>query len=725
MAEAEVTVDISKIDADKGFFDEFTFPDYGEWKEEVIKALKGAPFEKVMFTQTYEGLTINPIYGPEDIQGLPHLDSLPGDVPYVRGIRTGGYLEKAWDICQELHVAFPEEFNSEALFDMSRGQTMLNLVVDQPTRTGHDPAEAGTGQVGRRGVSVATVTDVQHALVGLNLEQTPLLCYTAAVSFPLLSLIAAGLKKDGVALERLTGCIGCDPLAELVREGTARFPLESASALMYQTTAWAKDAMPELQTIFIQGHPYHDAGASSTEEVAFALATAAEYLRDLINRGLAVNDITPRMRFGFSLGSNFFMEIAKLRAARILWSQITGAFGADEQARKMCIHGRTSSYNKTVYDPYVNMLRITSEGFSGAVGGVDSMHLAPFDEPIRVPDRFSRRIARNAQIILQEESRFTMPIDMGGGSYYIEKMTDEFARTAWSLFQDIEAMGGMARAIAQGYPQKKTSETAARRAQRIAGRQEVILGTNMYANLLEKPVEVPDIDYEAIKRQRMAAVADHRMKHASTSLPEMLAELTRRLEERSPRAMDAALEAVMNGATLGDLATLPPLTRGTAETAQTLRIHRASEPFEEVRRVSELYQEKTGTRMSIFLANMGPIPQHKPRADFTCGFFEVAGFEMLNNEGFATPAEAAEAALSSGSRVMVICSTDATYPEYVPSLAAAIKARKPDMTVLVAGKQPPEVEQEFRAAGVDDFIHIRSNCLEINRNLQSRYREEK
>lgn len=725
MAEADVTVDISKIDPDKGFFDDFPFPDYGGWKEEVVKALKGAPFEKVMFTKTYEGLTINPIYGPGDIEGLPHLDSCPGYAPYSRSARLGGYLEKAWDICQELHVSSPEEFNDEALFDKSRGQTMLNLVVDQPTRNGCDPAEAEVGQVGKRGVSLATLADAQRAFKGLDLERTPLLCHAGAVSLPLLSLIAAGLKAQGIPLERIKGCVGCDPLAELAREGSARIPLTSAYDLMFQTTAWARNAMPEMETIFIQGHPYHDAGASSTEEVAFALATAAEYLRELVNRGMAVNDITPRIRFGFSLGSNFFMEIAKLRAARILWSQIATAFGADVKAGKMTIHGRTSAYNKTIYDPYVNMLRITSEGFSGAMGGVDSMHLAPFDEPIRVPDRFSRRIARNAQIILQEEARFTMPIDMGGGSYYIEKMTDEFARAAWALFQEIEGIGGMAKAILQGYPQKKTAETASRRAQAIATRQDVILGTNMYANLLEKPVEVPETDFAAIRQRRVDAVADYRMKHASTSLPELLAALSRHLEEKTPAAVDSAMQAAMNGATLGDLASFPPLTGAVPETAPALHIHRAAEAFEELRGASERYLAASGKRMSIFLANMGPIPQHKPRVDFSRGFFEVAGFEMLNNSGFATSEEASAAALASGARIMVICSSDATYPDYVPGLAAAVKAAKPEMTVIVAGKQPPEVEQAFRAAGVDDFIHVRSNCFEMNRNLQSRYSEVK
>lgn len=723
MAEVDVTVDITKIDTDRGFFDEFSFPDYETWKEEVIKALKGAPFDKVMFTSTYEGLTINPIYSGDDIKGLPHLESRPGYAPYVRSTNVGGYLAKPWRICQELLVSLPEEFNSEALFDTSRGQTMLNLVLDRPTKKGLDPAEAETGEVGNRGVSLATVTDLKRAFKDLDLATIPLLCNAGATSLPLTTLLAAALESYGIPLERFTGCIGCDPLAELVSEGTLRIALPVAYDALFQVTSWAIRTMPGLETIFIQGHPYHDAGASSTEEVAFALATAAEYLREMLTHGLAIDDVAPRIRFGFSLGSNFFVEIAKLRAARILWSQVVAAFGGSEQARKMTIHGRTSAYNKTVCDPHVNMLRITSEGFSGAVGGVDSMHLAPFDEPVRIPDRFSRRIARNAQIILQEEARFTMPIDMGGGSYFIEKMTDEFARATWALFQEIEGMGGMAVAIANGHPQKRAAATAASRAKRIATRQDVILGTNMYANITEKKLEVPEIDLADIRQQRMDAVADYRMKHASTSLAEQLTALSNSMRDNADQTMATAMEAARNGATLGDITSLVAQMGGQPETARPLHIHRAAEPFEELRRSSDEHLAKTGKRMSIFLANMGPIPQHKPRADFSCGFFEVAGFEMLNNEGFAGADEAAEAALASGAAVTVICSTDATYPDYVPALARIIKAARPEMKIIVAGKQSAEAEQEFRAAGVDDFIHVRANCYEMNRNLQSRYRE--
>jgi methylmalonyl-CoA mutase len=713
-------VDITKIDANKGFFDEFERPSKEQWKEVATAALKGAPFDKVLLTKTYEDLIIEPIYSAEDIEGLPHLNSRPGLQPYVRGTEQTGFLQTPWVIAQEMTNALPEEFNSEACSDLSRGQTGLTIVLDAPTRNGLDPKDAVTAEVGAQGVSLASVADLAAAIKGVDLKKTNIICYTAATALPMVAMLAAATKNDGETLQGVEACVGCDPLTELATEGSIGVSLKTAYDCMFQTLNWSLKNAPKLQTIFIQGHPYHNAGASSTQEVAFALSTAAEYLREMIGRGLSIDQVAPSIRFGFSLGSNFFMEIAKLRAARILWSQLVAAFGGNEESQKMVIHGRTSEANKTVFDPYVNMLRITTEGFSGAVGGVDSMHLAPFDEPIRTPDTFSRRIARNVQIMLQEEARFTMPIDMAGGSYYIEKMTDEFGRAAWALFQEIEKDGGMLAAVKAGRPQAMSADTAAKRAKSIALRQDVILGTNMYANLGEQRLEAPVIDHEELKRVRTAAVADYQAKHAEMSLPEVLSAVGKAVENGQSDGVEAGVAAIAGGATLGDLFSEIAQMDAGREKVAALSIHRSAEAFEELRKTAESNAAQ-GKSVPIFLANMGPVPQHKPRADFARGFFEVAGFEIIYSEGFETAEAAAAAALQYGSPAIVICSTDATYPDYVPGIVKAVKAAKPEATVIVAGRQKPEVEAEFIAAGVDDFIHVKANSYEINKKLQDKY----
>lgn len=721
MEEASLKINITGIDPENGFFNEFEQPTREQWKNEAVAALKGAPFDKIMYTTTYEGLTIEPMYHAEDLEGLPHLDSKPGFPPFVRGTKPNGFVNEPWKISQELTQSLPEEFNTEARFDIARGQTGLTMVLDRPSRLGSEPAVASAEEVGNHGLSLSSLADLKLAISGIDLEKTDLLCYSGAVSLPLIAMLAAAIEDDGKNMAALKNCIGCDPLGELASDGRLEVSIKAAYDSMYQTIAWSLKHAPRLRTVFILGHPYHNAGASSTQEVAFALATAAEYLREMITRGLTVDEVAPRMRFGFSLGSNFFMEIAKLRAARMLWSKVVSAFGGNEESQKMSIHGRSSAFNKTVLDPYVNMLRITSEGFSGAVGGADSMHLAPFDEPIRTPDRFSRRIARNVQIMLQEESNFTIPIDLGGGSYYIEKLTAEFAGNVWNMFRDIEKNGGMTAALVAGTPQALSVATAAKRSESIEHRHDMILGTNMYANLSEKRIETPVMDHDALKRLRAAAVADYRKQHVHLSLAGQLSAFEHSFSDAGSNAVDAAIVAIREGALLSDISEVIADLDSARISVIPLNIFRAAEPFEKLRKMAELHYETTGTRPRVFLANMGPVAQHKPRADFSAAFFETAGFEILGSTGFASTEEAAEAAIASGVDIIVICSTDVTYPEYVPVVAARVKADRPDATLLVAGRQAPEVESAFLAAGVDGFIHAKANCYEINRKLQEKY----
>jgi methylmalonyl-CoA mutase len=312
-----------------------------------------------------------------------------------------------------------------------------------------------------------------------------------------------------------------------------------------------------------------------------------------------------------------------------------------------------------------------------------------------------------------------MPIDMGGGSYTIEKMTDEFGRAAWRLFQDIEKQGGMAAAILAGVPQAMAAATAGKRAKAVETRSDVILGTNMYANLIEKKIEAPPIDQAARKKARVDEVARCRYAHLRYSLGFDLTAIENGFIGGD--ALELAIDAVTSGATLGELfEVLARFDAGRPEAAP-LKTARRAEAFERLRREVETKFAAEGRRVRIFLANMGPIPQHKPRADFSRGFFEVAGFEVLGNDGFATAEAAAEAALAAKAPVVVICSTDATYPDYVPDLTRRIKEARPETTVIVAGKQPPEVTETFNAAGVDDYIHVRANCYELHAKLHEKY----
>ncbi len=698
---------------------EFPQPSYEEWREVVEAQLKGAPFEKKVMTKTYEGITLLPLYRQEDAEDVPYTDSLPGFAPYLRGSQAAGYKAEPWLISQELPYSSAEEFNQALMHDLERGQTAVSLRLDKAALLGQDPDEANAGDVGQGGLSVATIEDLATALEGVDLESTPIFLQASSAALPNTALLMALIRRQGKAAEKLRGAIEMDPLGALAESG--HFPRSMAGAYdrMAQLLLWAKDHAPNLDVVTVHGLPYANSGSSAVQELAFTLATAVEYIREMVARGIAIDDVAQRVRFAFGLGSNYFMEVAKLRAARVLWAKVVKAFGGNEEAQKMTLHARTVGYNKTLYDPHVNMLRVTTEAFAGAAGGADSMHVSPFDEVLRQPDQFSRRIARNTQIILQQEAHLTQVIDPAGGSWYVEKLTNELARNAWGLFQEVEKQGGMFKALEAGFPQEQVAEVAEQRLKNLAIRKDVVVGSNRYANIDEKPLEVQKPDYQALHIKRAKYVGDYRTALDDAQATEVLNKLAKMLEANTSDVFEAAIEAATAGATLGEIART--LRKGDeAEISVTpLCIHRGVEQFEYLRSQAEAYQAKTGHRPQVFLANMGPIPQHKPRADFSTDFFQTGGFQVLTNNGFASVDEAAQAALDSGAPAVVICSTDADYTEVVPPLAKKLKAAKPELTLILAG-YPKDMIDTYSAAGVDEFIHVRANAQEILSNLQEK-----
>ena len=450
-----------QADATTPTFNEFPPTPYEEWRRAVDKVLKGAPFEKRLITKTYEEIDLQPMYRQEDIEGLPHLDSLPGFAPYLRGATPRGYVASSWDVAQELPYATPAALNEALRADLARGQNAINLVLDRPTLAGVDADQAEADDVGRGGLSISSVADLAQALDGVDLEATPIYIQASTSALTFTALFAALVQKQGKSMAKVRGAIGMDPLGQLARDGRLPRDLDGIYEVMAQLVAWAKANAPQLQTITVQGSPYHNGGASATQELAFALATAVDYVRAMQARGSNIDDIAPRIRFSLSIGANFFMEIARLRAARLLWAKIVEAFGGNEASQKMSLHARTSAWNQTVCDPHVNLLRATTEAFSGAVGGCDSLHISPFDELVRVPDEFSGRVARNTHTVLREESHITRTVDPAGGSWYIENLTDSVARKTWAIFQEVEKQGGMAKALEAGWPQSQIANTAA------------------------------------------------------------------------------------------------------------------------------------------------------------------------------------------------------------------------------------------------------------------------
>lgn len=689
--------------------DEFTPPTDEEWKAACEALLKGAPFEKKMFTKTYEGITFDPMYTRKHTEDILPKGVMPGMGDYLRGVDAAGYIGKPWGIAQACDETLPAENNELLRHEHDKGATIYHIVLDTASRTGVDARQAET--VGDTGTSVTTVEDMHVLLTGLDLAKFPLYVYAGTNAVPLLALVAAARRASGEDMAEVRGIVGADPIGALVADGKLPASLDAHYDSLAAAARWATVNAPHLRTVFVRSDVYSNGGANDVQEVASVLATATAYLRALCERGLTIDEAASQIAFAFSMGANFFLQIAKLRAVRPLWAQIVGAFGGSAEAQKMRIHARPALFFKTIYDPYVNMLRNTTEIFSGVVGGIDSFESAPFDEPIRKGDEFSRRIARNVQIMLQEEFGLLQPIDPAGGSWAVETLTRQMKEKIWAEFQRIEKEGGIIAALRAGSLQESVAAVLAARFKNADLRRDRIVGNNMYPNMTETLLETRAEDTAALKAQRTADIdaylSDIDVKH----LGEALASL------RQAHSVDHAVEAALAGATIAELMTA--VTEGNgAETVTAIAPHRWSERFEALRQRTEEYKAEKNDNVKIFLANMGPIPQHKARADFTTGFLQVGAFEVLGNDGFKTVEEAANAARASGADAVVICSTDATYPEIVPALAPKLHEVLPKARVFLAGAAPKDLLETYKEAGIDEYISVRANCYEILESLQ-------
>ncbi|WP_419561939.1 methylmalonyl-CoA mutase family protein [Phascolarctobacterium faecium] len=698
-------------------FDEFTPPSYEEWKQEVVTALKGGSFEKSMFTKTYEGITLNPIYRLEDQERITHNKTYPGMASNLRGANAGGYIHKVWTIAQECDGKTPAEANEMVKYELLKGTTAASVVLDTATRKGYDPDKAEVKDVADIGVSLATVADVEKLLDGVDLEKFEIDIYAGASNIALLAAVITVCEKKGLALEKLHGAITVDPIGELALDGELVRPLDEYYDEMAHSIAWAEKNAPQLKTVVINTDVYHNGGANDIQEVAYAMNAAVTYMRAMERRGIDVNIFCRHLRFHFSIGANFFMEIAKLRSLKMVWAQIVKNCGGDEEAQKINLYVSTSTFCQTKYDPYVNLLRAATQSFSAVVGGMDGMYVKPFDHCIRPSDVFSRRIARNIQIMEQHEFNFIQPIDPSGGSWYIEPLTEEFTEKTWAKFQEIESHGGLLAALESGKVQAAVKAILEERFKNLATRKDRAVGNNMYPNMTEELLEVPEVDFAGILKARKTDLEVNVKVRDNAYVEAVLSDLGKRDASELGSLIADAEKALLAGATMGEIsAALTGSANG--EKVEAIAPHRWTERYEELRMRTENFVDKTGANVKIFLANMGPIPQHKARADFVTSFMQVAAFEVVTNNGFLTVEEAVKAALESGADAAIVCSTDATYPELAPAVTKGIKAVNPEMKVFLAGAPSAELKEICDAAGMDDYISVKSNCYETLLRMQ-------
>lgn len=606
-------------------FQEFPPVATTEWEHKILEDLKGADYQKKLVWKTREGIPVRPYYRREDLATLDYLDHYPDTFPFARGNRKTG---NPWFVRQDIRVTDLKRANEKALDILMKGVDSLGFVLDENKEYSKEDLDL-------------LLRNIFAEIVEINFH-----CGKNAVS--LMQNHYEMIQRYNRDFQKIHGSLSYDPLGNLVYRGRY-YRDEAQDFAACAELIRLSENLPRFAVINVHGNHYHNAGATAVEELAFAILQGAEYLTRLTEQGLSASQVAPSMKFTFAAGSNYFMEIAKFRAARLLWSHIVKAYGITrDEIAKMNLHAVTSRWNKSVYDPYVNLLRTTTEGMSAIIAGVDSLTLRPFNEAFEDPDDFSERIARNQQLLLKEESYLDKVTDPAAGAYYIETLTDSLAAEAWKLFLQMDAEGGFTEALKKGLIQDRIAESALKRDADIASRREVILGVNQYPNFTEK--------------------INGNIRQSS-------------FEPAGLAAPDAFITPI--------------------------RPYRGAMSFEQIRYKTDLHSRKN-KRPAAFMFTMGNLGMRIARSQFSRNFFACAGFETIDNHGFSTVEEGIKAAIESRAEIVVICSADEEYPVIAPQVFEGLKGQA---IVVVAG-YPKDLVEQLRAQGIEHFIHVRSNVLE-------------
>jgi methylmalonyl-CoA mutase len=686
---------------------------YDQWKASVLAELKGAPFEKKLVTRSLEGIDIQPLYTAADWPCDGDPSGFPGFLPLSRGSRVLGHAVGGWDIRQEHLEPVPAAANKAILQDLEHGVTSIHLRLDAAACAGLDAdAREAAELCGRDGVMAYSLDDFDAVFGGVKLDIAPGSLDAGAAFLPAAALLAALLRRRQLEPTTVRCAFNADPLGALMSEGQLLVPLDVALAQMADLAVWTAANYPHATAVEVNTGAYHHAGATSIQDLAFAAATAVEYLRAMTGAGLEVDTAIRQVVFNLSVGCRFFQSIAKLRALRKMWAKVVMTVGGNAAAAQATrIQVRTSRRVLTRRDPWVNLLRNTVCCFAGAVGGADSITSAPLDAAIGLSDEFSRHLARNTQIILLEESHLNRVIDHAGGSWFLERLTDQLAERAWALFQATEGRGGMIRAATEGWVAEQIRTVEATRERDLATRKQAVTGVSEHANVSEQPVTGPKPDRVKLRVEASARLAAWRRNHPSAGALATLAQVAA-TASRAPGALtEAAVKAAEAGATLGQIcaAVAPAEALGSPAHVEPLAIHPYAAAYEELRDASDQYTAKTGARPTVFLANVGTPEDFIARSTYALNFFQAGGFGVVNNDGFADPDAAAAAFRQSRAHIAVICSTDKEYETMVEATAPRLKAAGAG-TVILAGN-PGANEARYRAAGVDRFIFIRCDVL--------------
>ena len=678
-----------------------------EWEALATKQMKGMTPDEMEW-HSPEGVPVKVLYTSDDTKDLPYTDTLPGLAPYVRGPMATMYAGRPWTIRQYAGFSTAEESNAFYRKNLAAGAQGVSVAFDLATHRGYDSDHPRvTGDVGKAGVAIDSVEDMKTLFNEIPLDKVSVSMTMNGAVLPILANYIVAAEEQGVSQEQLSGTIQNDILKEFMVRNTYIYPPEPSMKIIGDIIAYTSQNMPRFNSISISGYHIQEAGADAALELAYTLSDGREYVRTAINAGLDVDAFAPRLSFFWGIGMNFYMEIAKLRAGRLLWNRIMQEFGPKNPKSSMLrTHSQTSGWSLTEQDPYNNVVRTTIEAMAAVFGGTQSLHTNALDEAVALPTEFSARIARNTQIIIQEETGITQVADPWGGSYMMESLTQQLADKAWELIEEIEAEGGMAKAIEAGLPKLRIEESAARKQARIDRGEDVIVGVNKYQLDHEDDLEILEVDNVAVRESQIKRLEQIKSSRDNEAVQEALKAITEAAKSGEGNLLALSVEAARLRATVGEISDAMEEIFGRYQ-AQSRTISGVyAAPYQDDDSWKQLldqvsnFEQKHGRRPRMLVCKMGQDGHDRGAKVIATAFADI-GFDIDLSPMFSTPEEVAKQAIENDVHVVGVSSQAAGHKTLVPALIEALKAEGADDIAVVAGGVIPKQDYEFlNSAGV-------------------------
>jgi len=707
-------------------------PSVADWQKLATKELRGKPLEDLTWN-TPEGIPVKPLYTVADTEGLAHVNNLPGFAPFVRGPKATMYAGRPWTVRQYAGFSTAEESNAFYRKNLAAGQTGLSVAFDLATHRGYDSDhERVVGDVGKAGVAIDTVEDMKILFDSIPLDKMTVSMTMNGAVLPVMAMYIVAAEEQGITPEQLAGTLQNDILKEFMVRNTYIYPPAPSMRIVADIIAYTAANMPRYNSISISGYHMQEAGATCVQELAFTLADGIEYVQAAIDSGLEVDKFAPRLSFFFAIGMNFFMEIAKLRAARLLWAELIQERFAPKDPKSLMLrtHCQTSGVSLTSLDPYNNIMRTTVEAMAAALGGTQSLHTNSFDEALGLPTEFSSRIARNTQLVLQEETGITNVVDPLAGSYYVESLTASLVAEARKIIAEVDDLGGMTKAVESGMPKLKIEQAAAVRQAGIDRGEEVIVGVNKYQQASESEIDVLNIDNTAVRESQIARLQKIRLERDSSACSAALDALIAAAKDGSGNLLTLAIDAARARASVGEISdALETVYKRHGAVIQSISgvygaAYEGDQNYMNIQNDIEDFAEEQGRRPRMLVVKLGQDGHDRGAKVIATAFADI-GFDVDIGPLFQTPEEAARHAIENDVHVVGVSSQAAGHKTLVPQLIAALREQGAnDVLVVCGGVIPPQDYDDLHKEGVAAVYGPGTNIPEAARQVLALIRKQ-